>query len=596
MKKMKSKKGITLIALVVTIVIILILAGITVGMVTSDNGILKETKSAKMQAEIDNEKSIVERAKMLTMMRDKSGKVTMAVFEPALKDEAGTNPTEVSDAGETIEVLFTDSNRYYEVDKDGNVSEPQEVVKDEYAGDITKGGRCDGSEEKPYEISCIEDLVVFSNMSNATGILFENGEIKNVGSYNTFEGKYIILMRNLNFKSKYSYKDSTRTDFGNINGDDTDGNSLIIEMTTGIGFTPIGDLQGSARFCGNFDGNNKAIQNLYIERAEENSEITGFISNVKEGALVKDLTISGKITSKGHTGGIIGESRDKATVINCTKKSDITGWNSVGGIIGFNSGEETTIKNCNNYGNITITDGAYGYTGAGGISGSGVKEIVNCYNYGTISGKHRMGGIVGFMSPSSGILKDCVNKGNVDSGTSSVDCGGIVGKTSGGNWKVQNCINSGNVTGNGIKGGIIGSVSGQGWETIIVFSIENCINIGNINSNESVVGGIVGEQGYIHKSNTLTIKNCVTCSTLNGKIIGGVIGNKINGDCNIENVYYITEPAIKQGTLTSGEATLKSESEIKSQTFVDLLNANIGTNTDWKKWKLGSSGYPTFVD
>lgn len=93
MEKIKERKAITLIALVVTIVIILILAGITVGMVTGDNGILKETKSAKEQAEIDNEKNIVERAKMLTMMRDKSGKVTLAVFEPALKDEAGTNPT-----------------------------------------------------------------------------------------------------------------------------------------------------------------------------------------------------------------------------------------------------------------------------------------------------------------------------------------------------------------------------------------------------------------------------------------------------------------------------------------------------------------------
>ena len=69
----------------------------------------------------------------------------MSVFEPALKDEAGTNPTEVSDAGDVIEVLFTDSNRYYEVDKDGNVSEPQELVRDENAGDITKGGSCDGN-------------------------------------------------------------------------------------------------------------------------------------------------------------------------------------------------------------------------------------------------------------------------------------------------------------------------------------------------------------------------------------------------------------------------------------------------------------------
>ena len=40
-EKIKERKGITLIALAVTIVVILILAGITVGMVTSDNGILK---------------------------------------------------------------------------------------------------------------------------------------------------------------------------------------------------------------------------------------------------------------------------------------------------------------------------------------------------------------------------------------------------------------------------------------------------------------------------------------------------------------------------------------------------------------------------
>ena len=169
-EKIKERKAITLIALVVTIVVILILAGITVGMVTSDNGILKETKNAKEQAEIDNEKSIVERAKMLAMMRSKNGAITYEIFEPALKDEAGKMSTDVSNVGDTIEVLFKDSNRYYEIDQDGNVSEPQEVVKDEYAGDITKGGRCDGSEEKAYEISCIEDLVVFSNMSNGTGI------------------------------------------------------------------------------------------------------------------------------------------------------------------------------------------------------------------------------------------------------------------------------------------------------------------------------------------------------------------------------------------------------------------------------------------
>ncbi len=45
-------------------------------------------------------------------------------------------PTEVSDAMGTIEVFFTDSNRYYEIDEDGNVSEPQEVSTNNIAGGI----------------------------------------------------------------------------------------------------------------------------------------------------------------------------------------------------------------------------------------------------------------------------------------------------------------------------------------------------------------------------------------------------------------------------------------------------------------------------
>lgn len=44
-------KGITLIALVVTIVVLLILAGFTIGSLTSDNGVIKEAKTAKEKAE-----------------------------------------------------------------------------------------------------------------------------------------------------------------------------------------------------------------------------------------------------------------------------------------------------------------------------------------------------------------------------------------------------------------------------------------------------------------------------------------------------------------------------------------------------------------
>ena len=49
--KEKSTKGITLIALVITIVILLILAGVSIAMLTGDNGILTQAQNAKEKTE-----------------------------------------------------------------------------------------------------------------------------------------------------------------------------------------------------------------------------------------------------------------------------------------------------------------------------------------------------------------------------------------------------------------------------------------------------------------------------------------------------------------------------------------------------------------
>ena len=426
-EKIRERKAITLIALVVTIVVILILAGITVGMVTSDNGILKETKNAKQQAEIDNEKSIVERAKMLAMMRSKNGAITYEIFEPALKDEAGKMSTDVSNAGDTIEVLFTDSNRYYEIDQDGNVSEPQEVVKDEYAGDITKGGRCDGSKENPYEISCIEDLVVLSNMTNGTGIKLEKGQTVTITTKDFFTNKNIILTKNLNFKSKYSYADSERTDFGNINGDDTDGNSLITEMTTVTGFVPIGYTPSA--FGGLFDGKNNTIYNLYINNFGE-EENRGLFGRISGKSCISNLTVTGKINSNWHAAGIVGGAinAEETKIANCINKVDITAYNMAGGI---SASWIQTIKNCKNYGTIEITGNAYAYGGAGGIvgvanAGNITASIEDCINYGKIKGKYNLGGIVGTSYNPTNII-NCKNEGIIDMQENNTNAGGIIG-------------------------------------------------------------------------------------------------------------------------------------------------------------------------
>ena len=51
---MKNNKGITLIALVVTIIVLLILAGVSIAMLTGDNGILGRAKEASTQTAVTN--------------------------------------------------------------------------------------------------------------------------------------------------------------------------------------------------------------------------------------------------------------------------------------------------------------------------------------------------------------------------------------------------------------------------------------------------------------------------------------------------------------------------------------------------------------
>ena len=68
MNKIKSTKGITLISLVVTIIILLILAGVTIATLMGENGIIKRAGQAKEEyekAQIAEQESLNELEKQL---------------------------------------------------------------------------------------------------------------------------------------------------------------------------------------------------------------------------------------------------------------------------------------------------------------------------------------------------------------------------------------------------------------------------------------------------------------------------------------------------------------------------------------------------
>ena len=595
----KTQKGITLLALVITIIVLLILAGITIGAITGDNGIIGNAGKAKEEAEIANEKEILEKATVQAMGSNKYGNIEEAELQDELDKETGEGKTEATDIGEEFEVVFKESNRYYTVNKDGNVGEAQDIIEDKYPGDITvgrDGETLDGSEAHPYEIWCVEDLVAFSNMVDGSGIVLENGEPVQVTTANGFGGKYIVLKASLNFKSKLSYQNSERTDFGDINGNTDDGNTLINEMTTGTGFKPIG--MDGRKFSGNFNGKGYKIYNLFIDYSQiETNQNVGLFGTITS-AKISNLEISGQIKGNWETAGIAGYITS-GEFDTCINKADIIGHNHVGGIAGYGKGT-VKVTNCENYGNIKFERGSYADSGAGGIVGALATEIENCFNYGNVQGNGNCAGIIGVGATTS--IINCYNEGKIETENNN-SAGGICAYNRGGKMQIVNCYNKGEIKGfEGAIAGLVGTSSGGNIEWEMSLDICNSYNVGKISGNR-IVAGLLGSQGTICAKNYVTIMNSWNIGELEGNKSGGILGiigtdYRTDTKTNIENTFYSNEVGIPEGNTYTGTIIQKSKSEFNSESFVNILNGYIDENESypivWKKWKLGEEGYPVF--
>lgn len=115
----KENEGITLIALVITIIVLLILAGVTIATLTGDNGILTKANKAKEQTEIGKEKEIVKLA--TTAVITTNNAIDKDSLQSELNKTAGDKKAEVYNYNQKLQVYFTDSKRYYEIDGNSNV-------------------------------------------------------------------------------------------------------------------------------------------------------------------------------------------------------------------------------------------------------------------------------------------------------------------------------------------------------------------------------------------------------------------------------------------------------------------------------------------
>lgn len=124
LKRVKiEEKGITLIALVVTIVVLLMLSGVSISMLTGESGIILQSQKAKEMTEISEERDVLDISAVQAANKDKYGHVTKDNLQEALDGNIGKSKATVNDNEDnTVTVIFNDSGRVYEVDIDGDVT------------------------------------------------------------------------------------------------------------------------------------------------------------------------------------------------------------------------------------------------------------------------------------------------------------------------------------------------------------------------------------------------------------------------------------------------------------------------------------------
>ena len=118
---MKRNKGITLIALVITIIVLLILAGVAIAMLSGENGILKKAADAKTKTDKSSEEEQVRLAALSALAADNGNIGTDKYYEALNKElnkiKAGTGTV----SGLPAEVKIGD-NRYV-IRKNGEASQ-----------------------------------------------------------------------------------------------------------------------------------------------------------------------------------------------------------------------------------------------------------------------------------------------------------------------------------------------------------------------------------------------------------------------------------------------------------------------------------------
>ena len=123
MKKNEKNNGITMIALAVTIIVLLILAGVTISTFVGGNGIYNNANKTKKSSAIVEEKEVLNTSIAAAVGSNPKAKVEEAYLRKYLNQNVGNENEKytLTTDGKNFKVTFTETGNEYVISKDGKV-------------------------------------------------------------------------------------------------------------------------------------------------------------------------------------------------------------------------------------------------------------------------------------------------------------------------------------------------------------------------------------------------------------------------------------------------------------------------------------------
>ena len=277
----KEERGITLIALVVTIVVLLILAGITISLVFGSNGVIKKAQDSKEQTEIGEMREKLEMAKV-PVYADGNGSYKVQDYWDRIESEGliADKTVDIIDNGDGTYEVTTTPGYVFEITVEPNKEIAENVIIGECIGkgeNLSIGIRVVKKTTNSIEI----EVVRAEGASNFKYSIKKQGE-----EYGAAEEKS---------ETSHVFSGLTQGRIYTIKVEATkDGEQQTVEKTVQVGEIPLA-IDGDVIWTGNGQAEVKIYTNETGYQIEWQKNGIGEGSWTREASGVKEKTITGLV-------------------------------------------------------------------------------------------------------------------------------------------------------------------------------------------------------------------------------------------------------------------------------------------------------------